>query len=169
VTGAQGPQGPTGVQGPQGTIDTQGSQGPQGSFNTGSNANVNSFGVGTTASGVAGEIRATGDITSGFSDERLKENIILIDNALHKIEQIDGVYYNTNVLAEQYGYKSSERQVGLLAGQVNKVLPEVTPLAPFDTGVNGASKSGRDYLTVKYERLVPLIIEAIKELNRKIK
>jgi hypothetical protein len=61
-------------------------------------------------------------------------------------------------------------QVGLSAQDVQEVLPEVISIAPFDTCnlENGeiVSKSGQNYLTVSYERMIPLLIECIKELKR---
>ena len=51
-----------------------------------------------------------------------------------------------------------------------QVLPEIVDLAPFDTDFEtGESKSGEDYMTVDYEKLTPLLIEAIKELSEEIK
>jgi hypothetical protein len=128
-----------------------------------------SLGVGTAASGTTGEIRATNAVTSYYSDERLKENIVPIENALAKIEQLVGVLYTQNALAEQFGYNDYSQQVGLLAGQVKAVQPEATALAPFDVDENGNSISGENYLTVRYERLIPLLVEGIKELNIQIK
>jgi hypothetical protein len=63
---------------------------------------VGSLGVGTAASGTTGEIRATNSITSWYSDERLKENIKPIENALDKIDQLAGVLYTQNKLAEYF-------------------------------------------------------------------
>ena len=48
------------------------------------------------------------------------------------------------------------------------MIPEVVSPAPFDRGVNGTSKSGEDYLTVDYAKLVPLLIEGIKELRAEV-
>jgi plastocyanin len=132
---------------------------------------INSLGVGTAAAGTAGEIRATGDIYSAYSDSRLKENVKIIDNALEKILKIDGVTYTANSLAETYGYYNKEQQVGVLAHQVEEVLPEAVKPAPFDMMLyegTEISKSGHHFKTIQYERLVPLLIEAIKELNNKI-
>lgn len=131
-----------------------------------------SIGVGTAASTTAGEIRATNTVTSYYSDERLKENIKTIENALDKVKSIRGVTYTANELAESFGYKNKESQVGVLAGDVQKVLPEAVKPAPFDIlqlqeGVE-ISRSGENYKTVQYEKLVPLLIQAVKELSEEV-
>lgn len=132
---------------------------------------VKSLGVGLAASATSGEIRAAGNISSNYSDERLKENIQVIENALEKVCSLRGVTYTANQLAESFGYTSKESQVGVLAGEVEKVLPEVVKPAPFDIMLfenTEISRSGENYKTVQYEKLVPLLIEAIKELNKEI-
>jgi hypothetical protein len=118
---------------------------------------------------VGGDITATGNISAYYSDKRLKENIIQIDNPLLKLNKLKGIYYNQNKLAEQYGFTQYERQVGVLAQDVEEVLPEAVSIAPFDNDGNGNSKSGERYLTVKYEKIVPLLIECIKQLQLEIK
>ena len=60
-------------------------------------------------------------------------------------------------------------QVGVIAQQVKEVLPEAIKPAPFDIDENGNSISGENYLTVQYEKLVPLLIEAIKELREEVR
>lgn len=126
-----------------------------------------SFGVGTAASGTTGEIRATNAITSYYSDERLKKDITEISGALNKVMQLKGVTFRANELAESYGYTSDKEQVGVIAQDVEKVLPQIVVPAPFDRiqiqeGVE-ISRSGENYKTVHYEKLVPLLIQAIKE------
>ena len=108
-------------------------------------------------------IIAAGNITAYFSDKRLKENISVISNALEKLNKISGVYYTQNKFAEQFGYNDYSQQVGVIAQEVQDVLPEVVKLAPFDYGDFGISKSGENYLTVQYEKIVPLLIECLKQ------
>ncbi|NDC24939.1 MAG: tail fiber domain-containing protein, partial [Proteobacteria bacterium] len=55
---------------------------------------------------------------------------------------MSGVLYTQNKLAEQFGYHSYESQVGLIAQEVQKVVPEIVRQAPFDIDQNGESKSG---------------------------
>jgi hypothetical protein len=156
ATGATGSTGAQGAAGSNGSTGAQGAQGATGGFSTGSNAQVNSLGVNTSASGTAGEIRATGIITAGYSDDRLKTKLGLIEDALAKLSSLNGFYYEANELAKSMGY-SSCREVGLSAQEVQKILPEVVIPAPID----------EKYLTIHYEKLIPLLVEAIKELNSK--
>lgn len=123
------------------------------------------LGVGTSFAGNTGEIRATNYITAFYSDKRLKSNIEPITGALDKIKQLAGVIYTQNELAEQYGYTDYSQQVGVFAQDVQRVLPQAVKPAPFDIGPGGTSISGQNYLTVQYEKLVPLLVEAIKELS----
>jgi hypothetical protein len=52
---------------------------------------------------------------------------------------------------------------------VQKVLPHIVKPAPFDIDdINKKSKSGKDYLTIQYEKIVPLLLEAIKELKAEV-
>ena len=127
------------------------------------------FSVGTTADPGAGAIYATGAITAYYSDERLKDVKGRITNALAKVRRLSGVYYTNNDTAKSFGYDSDEVQVGVLAQEVEAVLPQVVKAAPFDLDENGNSKSGENYKTVQYEKLVPLLIEAINELQAKVK
>ena len=127
------------------------------------------FSVGTTADPGAGAIYATGNITAYYSDARLKTVSGKIENALDKVAQLSGVYYTNNSVAKSFGYDSDEVQVGVLAQDVEAVLPQIVKAAPFDLDENGNSKSGENYKTVQYEKLVPLLIEAINELQAKVK
>jgi lipopolysaccharide export system protein LptA len=117
-----------------------------------------SLGVGTAASGTTGEIRATNAITSYYSDDRLKTKTGNIQNALEKVLSLDGFHYHANETAVALGYDASKEEVGLSAQQVQAVLPEVIAPAPIDP----------QYMTMHYERLVPLLVEAIKEQQKQI-
>lgn len=101
---------------------------------------------------VTGNINSNGDITAFYSsDERLKNNIKKIENALEKVEKISGVSFDWN---EKSGKTGSD--YGVLAQEIEKVLPEL--VVTRDTG----------YKAVRYEKLVSLLIEAVKELNKKL-
>jgi hypothetical protein len=130
---------------------------------------VGSFGVGTAASGTAGEVRATNNITAYYSDERLKNFIGKISNALDKVNSLNGYYYKENSKAKELGYNNDSLQVGISAQEVEKILPEIVTLAPIDCATDSTgktiSKTGENYKTVYYEKLIPLLIEAIKELS----
>jgi hypothetical protein len=122
------------------------------------NSQFNSIGVGTAGSATAGEIRATNAITAYYSDDRLKTRTGIIENALEKILSLDGFHYHANETAVALGYDASRKEVGLSAQQVQAVLPEVVVPAPIDA----------QYLTIHYERVIPLLVEAIKEQQKQI-
>jgi hypothetical protein len=132
-------------------------------------------GIGTTSPQVklhvAGGIYATGNITAYFSDERLKTKISNITESLEMIDKLNGFYYIPNDLARFNGITNTGQEVGLSAQEVQRVLPEIVKIAPFDSIRNTegsiVSKSGENYLTMSYERLTPVFVEAIKELEQK--
>jgi hypothetical protein len=99
-----------------------------------------------------------GDITAFASDERLKTNIEPLENALDKVLALSGFTYNFNEIGESLGFDTTITYVGVSAQQVQAVLPEAVKPAP----------ANEDYLTVQYEKIVPLLIEAIKELKAEI-
>ncbi len=119
-------------------------------------------GIGTTAPAqklhVVGSIVATGNITAYYSDERLKNLIGTIPNALDKVSQLNGYYYTPNDTAKGLGVESKGVEVGVSAQEIETVLPEIIA----DSGV------GTGYKTVMYEKITPLLIEAIKELTTKV-
>jgi hypothetical protein len=127
------------------------------SIATGSSVQFGSFGVGTAASGTTGEIRATNNITAYYSDDRLKTRLGKIENALDKLCTLDGFYYEANETAQALGY-DVKREVGISAQQMQAVIPEIVVPAPID----------EKYFTVRYERALPLLIEAIKELRQEV-
>lgn len=111
-----------------------------------------------------------GNLTAYYSDERLKDKQGKIENALDKVGQIETFYFKENELAKSLGHNVDKKQVGVSAQSVKEILPEIVDLAPFDIDAEtGESKSGEDYMTVDYAKLTPLLIEAIKELQTKVK
>ena len=126
-------------------------------LNTSNSYQVASLGVGTSASGTTGEIRSTNSITAYYSDDNLKTRLGNIDNALEKVLSLNGFYYEANETAQSLGY-IKKKEVGISAQEVQKVIPEIVVPAPIDD----------KYLTVHYERLIPLLIESIKELKTEI-
>lgn len=125
--------------------------------NTANSVQFNSLGIGTAASGTTGEIRATNNITAYYSDDRLKKRLGNIENALAKVMTLNGFQYEANETAQALGY-AVKPEIGLSAQEVQAVLPEVVVPAPID----------EKYLTIHYERVIPLLVEAIKELKKEI-
>ena len=117
---------------------------------------------------VNGTLFVTGDLYTNYSDERLKNRIGKIENALEKVLQLEGFYYTPNETAVALGYKEGQVKGGLSAQQVNAVYPVAVTPASFDLDENEQSKSGKNYLGVDYERLVPLLVEAMKEQQAQI-
>ena len=127
------------------------------------------LGVDAAASATDGHIRAGDDIVAFYSDERLKEKITIgIENPIDKIKNINTFTYKHNELANTLGFEGDKIYIGVGAKSVKESLPEAVEIAPFDADKDGNSISGEDYLTVQYERLVPLLIEGIKEQQIKI-
>lgn len=106
---------------------------------------------------VTGDILATGSITGGISDDRLKTNLGKIDGALDKVAELTGFYYESNELAKSLGY-GDLREVGLSAQTLQRVLPETVAIAAI----------APEYLTIRYDRVVPLLVEAIKEIAKQV-
>jgi hypothetical protein len=129
---------------------------------TGNTYITTALGVGTPASAVTGEIRAANNVTAYYSsDSRLKQNISLITNPLEKVKSIRGVEFDwTDDYIEQHGgedgYFVRKHDVGVIAQELEIVLPEVVA-----TRTDGMK-------AVKYDRIVALLIEAIKELEVKV-
>jgi len=100
------------------------------------------------------QIEASGDVIAfGSSDERLKDNITYIHRPIDKINKIGGYKFTWNDKQDAYLGKD----VGVLAQEIEAVLPEIV------------TTRGSGYKAVKYEKIVPLLIEGIKELDKKVK
>ena len=132
------------------------------SLGTSSDVQFDSFGVGTAASGTTGEIRATNDVTAFYSsDVALKENIINIPDPLEAIKKLNGVLFDwkkeyIDQRGGEDGYFVRKKDVGVIAQEVEKVLPEAVAERP--DGIKA----------VKYDRLTCLLIEAVKKLSAQV-
>jgi hypothetical protein len=123
---------------------------------------VTSLGVGTQGSGTTGEIRATNEVTAYYSsDISLKENINPISNPLDKLLSIGGYNFDwkDKVIkgrGGEDGFFVRKKDVGILAQEIESVIPEIVVTRKDGTKA------------VKYEKLIPLLIESIKELTAKV-
>jgi hypothetical protein len=142
---------------PANTLDVEGAVAIGAAYSGNSTAPANGLivqgnvGIGDPAPSVAldvvGDINYTGDITD-VSDERLKENIAPVQDAMDKLRHLRGVYFNMKETPEQ-------RNVGLIAQNVQEVLPEAVSVVDVQNG----------YLGVSYPSLVSLLVEAVKEVQ----
>ena len=99
------------------------------------------------------QIEASGDVIAfGSSDKRLKDNIQPIQSPLEKMDKIGGYTFDWNDKQDAY----QGHDVGVIAQEIEEVLPEVV------------MTRGTGYKAVKYEKIVPLLIESIKELQKKV-
>ena len=121
-------------------------------YNSGSNTTTTSGNL--TFDGT--NLSVGGDITAFASDMRLKTSLEQIEGAVAKVCKLSGFTYEFNDTGKSLGLPAG-RHSGVSAQQVLEVLPEAVACRPID-----------DYLTVKYEKLVPLLIEAVKELKQEI-
>lgn len=116
-------------------------------------ASLGRLGIGTQSPNaeldVRGDINYTGGLTN-ISDKRLKENITPITDALTIVEAINGVYYNKIATPDR-------PEAGVLAQDVQTVLPEAVSVIDPENG----------YLGVSYNMLIPVLVEAVKELKVK--
>jgi len=98
-------------------------------------------------------IEASGDVIAfGSSDRRLKDNITPIENPLEKMDKIGGYTFVWNDNQSTY----TGKDVGVVAQEIEEILPELV------------TTRGTGYKAVKYEKIVPLLIESIKELQKKV-
>jgi hypothetical protein len=118
--------------------------------------NAGAIGVGVTPSATTGRIDAGNDIVAySSSDERLKQNITPIENALEKVKSLTGVEFDwKEEYKDAHGYEGHD--TGIIAQQVQDVMP--TAVRTNDTG----------FLAVRYEKLIGLLIEGMKEQQAQI-
>jgi hypothetical protein len=116
--------------------------------------------ISSTGLAVTGAISATGNVTGYSSDKRLKTNVKNIEDPMGKLYQIGGYTFDWNEpLCFLEGFRPDNvHEHGVLAQEVQKVIPDAVSPAPFN----------ENYLTVNYPRLIPLLIECIKDLQAQI-
>ena len=119
---------------------------------------------------VTGAITATGEITAYSSDERLKTDIVRIIDPIGKVKRLNGVIYKWRQdVCKSVGFAPARPvEIGMIAQNLQSVIPDAVDFAPFDRDWEGNSISGEDYLTVRLEKVVPLLLEAIKELSDEV-
>lgn len=156
----------------------------------GSNSGVTGLSIGTYGIGFNGVYGQTTDVINGWSgyftqdigvdgagyavggwitasDKRLKSDIVPIESPLEKLKMIHGRYYTIESKSKPYNSElliTTRKQYGVIAQDVEKVFPEmVSEKAIFNN-------AGDDtlYKTVNYDQLIPVLIEAVKELNLKV-
>ena len=126
--------------------------------------------AGTTRSAIGDSIWTSGNVTA-YSDERVKENLEIIPDALDKVCQLNGYTYDRTDLTPAtpeevptvYAHNPTDRHVGVIAQEVLKVLPEAVTGGP-----NSTPGSEDDHYSVAYGNIVALLIEAVKELKAEI-
>jgi len=134
--------------------------------------NNGNVGIGTSTPSlklsIIGDMNVSGSITSSFSDIRLKNILSNISNPFNIINNLNAFYYTPNNLANHFGFSNINKDIGLNAQEVQNLLPEIVSIAPFDLSINKTSISGENYLTISYEKLIPILLEGIKELKKEI-
>ena len=111
--------------------------------------------VGSATGATTGQIKASGDIIAfASSDATLKTDVAVITDALAKVNSLRGVTYTWNEEANTLGLHGTD--TGVIAQEVARVLPEV--VTTRDSG----------HMAVKYDKMIGLLIEAIKELDIKV-
>ena len=120
-------------------------------FSTATGQGINAANVGELHN--SGNVRASGTILT--SDKRYKKDIESLDNALSKVLQLEGVSYTYKDEFERFDADKGKTQIGFIAQDVQKVLPELVS----DDGTEDA------YLGIRYANMSAVLVEAIKEQN----
>ena len=111
--------------------------------------------VANTTALLANNVYATDDLVASYSsDENLKDNIVVLDEALNRVESISGYSFDWN--SKVGDYREGTPDYGVLAQEIENILP------------NAVTTNGRGYKTVSYNAVIPLLVEAIKELSAKV-
>jgi hypothetical protein len=137
-----------------------------GTINNGASTITTTGAVATGTVTAGGAITSTGNITAYSSDPRLKNFKGKISNALEKLNKINGYYYEWNDIAKGIDpdvFKDGV-EIGVDASEIEAIMPEIIDIAPIVAHHN----LDVDYKTVHYDLIVPLLIEAVKELQAEV-
>ena len=126
--------------------------------------------LGFTLSGQQGHGYFTGNVTAYASDRRLKTNITTIENALDKVTRIRGVEFDwVDDITSEYDFHPEQmHETGVIAQEIAEVIPDSVTTAPMNGNYTAKSGIDHNFLTVDKQKIVPLLIEAIKELKAEI-
>jgi hypothetical protein len=112
--------------------------------------------------GASNNLYAAGDVVAAASDDRLKDKKGNIENALDKVNALNGFNFSWNDKSVEIGFRTAEQQeenhIGLSAQEVKAVAPELT-----------TESAAEGYDTVRYDKVTALLVEAIKELTQENK
>ena len=162
MSGITGIQGTAGANGSASSIDTQNDISSNSTFYpvivAGAGTQTAKTSTKFTFNPSSGDFSTTGNVTAYFSDDRLKDRQGNITDAMNKVDALNGFYFIPNEKAQSLGYRK-KLEIGVSAQEVEAILPEIVTQAPVDAS----------YKTVYYDRLIPLLIEALKEQNAVIR
>ena len=115
-------------------------------------------------------VEFNGSTTQNASDVRLKTNIKIIDNPIQKIKKIRGTTFDwVDDITSKYGFiPAAKHETGVIAQDIQDVIPDAVVTAPFNDIYTEKSGKDHNFLTVKPEKIIPLCIEAIKELSTEV-
>ena len=121
-------------------------------------------------SGSQGHGYFTGNVTAYASDRRLKTNIQSIDNALDKVSRIRGVEFDwVDDITSEYDFHPQQmHETGVIAQEIQEVIPDAVVESPMNGNYTAKCGTDHKFLTVDKEKIVPLLIEAVKELKAEV-
>jgi hypothetical protein len=129
----------------------------------------------TTGNITANNAYITTNVYAGYSDDRLKTDKYPLSDVLRVLPNLSTFnYYPNTSFCRNLGIETkNEREIGMSAQEVSMYFPEVVCPAPCDVTEDELSgetysRTGLNLLTIRYERLVPVLFQAIRELNEKI-
>ena len=120
--------------------------------------------------GSSGAIAGTGNVIAYASDGRLKTNIETINNPIEKIKKIRGVTFDwiDDITSEYDFHPAAKHETGVIAQEIQEVIPDAVVTAPFNGNYTAKSGTDHNFLTVDKEKIIPLLIEAIKDQQKQI-